>query len=208
MINTGKAVFLIIFLVLFWGCIGIKQPDRKIAYYTLEYAHPVFEVKKPLSSVIRIDRFTAAPFCNSNKIIYRERSFKRNEYHYHKWRTNPGDLVTYFLLRDIGESSLFKAALSFDSRPPSSHLLEGMVDEFYEEDHKDFREAVLSISVTLMAENEQDSSKSVLLQKRYSARETCRQKNPIALAEAMSKAMARISEMIITDVYSTLEETM
>jgi hypothetical protein len=57
-----------------------------------------------------------------------------------------------------------------------------------------------------MAENEPDISKRILLQKTYQLKETCRSKNPGALAEAMSRAMARVSGEIIKDLHARIKE--
>jgi len=166
-----------------------QQPTREIEYYTLEYDPPVMESGEPLAAVIRVDRFRATPFYDSNKIIYRKKSFQRDAYYYRKWRANPGDLVTYFLTRDMKQSSLFKTVLTSNNNAPAAYVIEGSVDEFLEQDAKDSWEAVLAVSISLSAVNEPDINKKVLFQKSYFTTETCGQKNLHALAEAMSVAM-------------------
>lgn len=200
-------LFLLVSLsFLFGACLGVKQPTSKVQFYTLEYDPPQMTGVKPLNSAIRMERFGVAPTYNTNRIIYREESFKRNAYFYYKWRANPGDLVTYFLSRDMRQSGLFRAVLPHDSRGPSSHKLEGTVDEFFEWDKDENWEAVLSVSIVFMAENEPAISKRILFQKTYRAEQACKQKNPKALAEAMSHAMAEISGEIIQDIYDYLKE--
>jgi cholesterol transport system auxiliary component len=146
-----------------------------------------------------------APIYNTNQIIYRDQSFKRDAYAYFKWRANPGDLVTHFLNRDIRTAGLFKAVLPFDSRSASSHMLEGTVDEFFEWDTEENWKAVLSISITLMVDTEPDISKRIIFQKSYGTTKACEQKHPKALAQSMSQAMAEISGKIIADIYSHLK---
>ena len=203
-----KSFFLFIYIVLLTaGCLSIKQPGRRIDFYTLEYNSPKITGLTPLPCVIRIERFHVAPSYNSDKIIYSESKFKRDADTYHRWRANPGDLVTYFLLRDIKKSSLFTAVFAHDSMFLSSHVIEGTVDQFFEQDTEEGKcMAILSVSIILMAENEPDIIKRVLFQKRYKASEACRQKSPLALAEAMSRAMSRISEMMIKDIYDSLAD--
>ncbi|MBU4185932.1 MAG: hypothetical protein KKC23_07015 [Proteobacteria bacterium] len=65
--------------------------------------------------------------------------------------------------------------------------------------------AIISAFREILSKNEPDISKSVLMQKQYSAIEPCGMKNPQSLAEAMSKAMAKISDRIIKDVYKCLD---
>lgn len=202
---TKKVIcFQLIFLVLAIGCIPDRGNIQKINHYTLEYEPPRFEGLTPLSSTIRVGKFQASPFYNSDRISYQENPFQREQYFYHKWRAKPKDLAAYFLARDIRASSLFKAVFGINSHPSSSHVIEGSVDEFFERDKDNLREAVLSISITLMKENEPDVSKRILLQKQYSARSACEKRNPQSLAEAMSRAMSKVSEMIITDIYRSI----
>ena len=199
-------LLLVICLTLSLGaCLNLKQPRNKIEYYTLEYDAPVPQNRQPLSDAIRVDQFAVSPIYNTNRIIYRDGSFKREAYVYYKWRAKPGDVVTYFLRRDMRQSGLFKAVVSRDSRLLSAYILEGTVDEFLEWDKKNGWEALLSVSITFMHENEPDISKKILFQKTYHTTQPCRQKNPKALAEAMSLAMSEISEQIILDIYTFIQ---
>jgi cholesterol transport system auxiliary component len=205
-----KRAFLIILLILCSGCLNFKQPANKISYYSLEYSPPIQHSENgsqnsaPLPFVIQVERFQTAPFYDSNKIVYREDEFKRDAYIYHKWLSNPGEMVSYFLARDMRESGLFKAVFSPDTGRASSYIVQGSADEFFELDEKDSWYAVLSLSITLMAADEPDISKKILLQKQYSTKERCQEKNPAALAASMSRAMSKNSEKIITDIYRRL----
>lgn len=193
-------------LILFaGGCLSAKHPGNRIQYYTLEYA-PMEKPDLPeLPVVLHVERFTVAPQYNSDKIVYEEKRFRRDTYYYHKWRANPGDLTTYFLARDLRQSSLFKAAFSFDSMFPSTHEIQGTVDEFFElDEQQDAWKAVLQITLTLITEDEPDISKKILFQKQYREVEPCKRKNPAALAESMSIAMSRLSEKAVSDIYQRL----
>ncbi|MBI5749980.1 MAG: hypothetical protein HZA00_12735 [Nitrospinae bacterium] len=53
---------------------------------------------------------------------------------------------------------MFSAIIENDSKLPSSYLIEGSVDEFYERGAEDKWEAVLSIGITLMAERSRTSA--------------------------------------------------
>lgn len=197
-----KISFLLSLMFIIGACAGIEKPRNKIDFYTLEYDPPMQAGLSPLPVVIRLQRFSVAPDYNTNRIIYRDRSFRRNSYVYHKWRANPGDLVAHFLGRDMIRSGLFKAVLAHDSGSSASYLLEGSINEFLERDLDERWEAVLSLDITLMRGNEPDASKRILFQKTYREDEPCRRRNPRALAEAMSGAMAEISKKIIEDVYA------
>ncbi len=204
--NNKFKSLLITVLTAFWiiGCPGNTKPNKKIDFYTLEYDSPKISNSNPLPIVIQIDRFQVTPLYDSKRISYSETPFTIDTFKYHKWQADPGELVTYFLARDLKQSSLFKAVFTLDSNSPSSHRLSGIVDEFYEQDRSDLWEAVLTVSITLITEDEQDLSKRILMQKKYNSREECKYKNPRAIAEAMSRAMAKVSKMIITDIYNRI----
>ena len=200
----SNAVFIIFLALILAGCLNLKQPNNKIEYYTLEYDPPSEQKRQPVSSALRIDRFAVSPIYNTNRIIYREGSFRREAYVYYKWRANPGDVVTYFLRRDLLHSGLFKAVVADDSRLETAYRLEGTIDDFLEWDKKNGWEALLAVSITLIQENEPDITKRILFQKTYTSNQPCRQKNPMALSEAMSTAMSEVSEQIMLDIYSVI----
>ena len=202
------AIFiLIIFLISSGGCVTLKQPNMKIEHYTLEYDAllPVTNTNlNPVPVVLKVERFSIAPVYNTSRIVYRDQEFKRSSYFYHKWKSNPADLVSYFLARDIRESGLFTAVNVPDSKITHTHIVEGLVDEFLEWDSKDKWEAVLSMNVTLLDAGTSDISKKVVFQQKFSSRKMCKEKHPKALAQAMSQAMAEVSENICLTIHNAL----
>lgn len=206
---SNKRTFFVLLTLLFCACTsGFKQPSSKIEYYTLEYEPPqvssLGDVNK-LPVVIKLERFSVAPEYNTSRMIYRSSSYRRDAYNYHQWRAGVGDLVSYYLSRDMSRAGKFTGVLSPDSRSAYSYMLEGSVDEFFESDAENAWKAVLTVSITLMERDEPDITKRIILQKTYNATKECKRKNPKALAEAMSRAMAAISVSIIEDVYSNLK---
>ncbi len=206
MLSEQKTAFLFTALLALFlvGCTGLRQPAHEIDYYVLEYDAPEIRQGPLLPFVVRVDNFRVAPAYGTNSILYRQGPHKRNAYVYHKWRANPGDLVTYYLARDLERSRLFQGAFAVKSRISPTHVVQGTVDEFYEYDDADAWRAVLSVSITFMRSVEPDVSRRILFQQQYAAAEDCIEKNPAALAAAMSKAMEGVSGRIIEDIYASL----
>ncbi len=192
--------------LLLGACTGSGTPRNMITYYTLEYAAPEVSAKGPLPVVVRMERFAVSPIYNSTAIIYRDKSYERGAYVYYRWRANPGDLVSQFLGRDLRMSGLFQGVVPEGSRLHGSYLMEGSVEEFLERDYQDRWDAVLTVNITLLAENEPDISRRVVFQKSYSVISPCRRRHPSALAEAMSNAMRQLSGDVQADVYARLAE--
>jgi ABC-type uncharacterized transport system auxiliary subunit len=188
------------------ACLDLKQPSNKIDYYSLEYDPPRMRGFQPVGEVIKVEQFSVAPIYNTHKIIYRDKSYQRAAYTYHKWRANPAESVTYFLARDMQQSQIFKAVLTRSSKFPYAYVLEGSVDEFLESDTASGCQAVLTLNVVFMAAHEPDMDKKILFQKTYQMSKPCKQNNPMALAEAMSLAMSEASAKIINDVYENLAD--
>ena len=202
-----------IILILLFGfslpltaCLDFKQPRNKIEYYSLEYDPPRMSERAPVSQVIKVSLFSVSPIYNSRKIIYRNDAYKRAAYDYHKWQANPAEFVTYFLARDMQQSGLFEAVVTPNKRFPHAFVLGGNVDEFLESDLSDGWQADLSLNVFLVNEQEKDVTKKIIFQKSYHVSKPCRQKNPQALAEAMSAALSEASVQIIHEVYDHLAD--
>jgi cholesterol transport system auxiliary component len=127
----------------------------------------------------------------------------KNKYYYHQWIMEPGDMITHLFVRDLRASNIARAILISESSY-ATHQLSGMVDEFYEQDHENGWNAVLSITITLTEKKEIDVTKRILFQKNYKTLYPCKQKNPKGSAMAMSMAMSEISKKIISDIYDVL----
>jgi cholesterol transport system auxiliary component len=186
------------------ACLDLKQPSNKIDFYSLEYDPPRIHGLQPIEAVIKVEQFSVAPIYNTHKIIYRDTSYQRAAYAYHKWRANPGESVTYFLTRDMQQSQLFKAVLTRSSKFPYDYVMEGSVDEYLESDTASGCQAVLTLSIVFMAAHEPDLDKKIRFQKTYQMSKPCKPNDPGALAEAMSLAMSEVSAKIINDVYKNL----
>lgn len=199
--TTVAAIVLFLFVA---GCANLKQPSRRIDFYTLEYDPPHVSRPAVLPVALKVERFCVAPGYDTTHIVFRDSAFKRNTYIYRRWRAHPGDLVSYFLYRDIRQCGLFKAAFPVENSPGASLVLDGSVDAFFEWDTNSRWKAVLSFSVVLMKEAEPDVSRRIIFQKNYHAEQACARKNPQALAAAMSRAMAQLSAQVIADVYDAV----
>lgn len=201
---TAAVLILLLSFLFLPGCTGMKQPPMKIDYYTLEYDAAPVPAAAPLPVVLKIDRFSAAPEYNTDRMVYRDSSFRRATYYYHKWHAYPADLVTFFLSRDLAGSGRFKGVLPPLAGTASTHVLQGSVEEFLEWDEGASWQAVVTVNIVLAGSAEIDAAGRILLQRRFTSREDCADRTPAAVAGAMSRAMARLSAEIGAAVYETL----
>ncbi|MEW5735412.1 MAG: hypothetical protein AB1921_11185 [Thermodesulfobacteriota bacterium] len=182
---------------------GLSRPPKQtVNYYTLGYAVPQFADMERVPLIVRVARFSEAADNNLSQMLFSPGPDVRNEYFYERWRAMPGDLASSFLLRDMQQCGLFTAAVGGDSTASANFRVEGRVEKFYELDLPDAWEADLSITVTLLRENPNSTSRLVVFQKTYDHSEKAAVKSPQAVAEAMSRAMAAVSRSIIADIHS------
>ena len=138
-------------------------------------------------------------------MIYKEGPNLRNVDPYNRWGTKPGEMATEYLVRDLRNSGLFRAVISYNDSEETRYLLEGQVDEFLEVSEKDGRKAVLSLNVTFLDLKKKDTPEKVIFQRDYKVVEPYTEKSPAALAQGMSRAMEKISRQIILDLQNAVK---
>ena len=199
-ITPPAMVLLVIFLILFiaGGCTNFKHASLYSHYDTLEYDPPLPFKAPPLPYTLKVEQFQNSPIYDSNRIIFKKGDYSRDEFAYHKWRALPGELVSYYLARDFAESGRFHSTLYYESGLAYTHLITGMVEDFYWL-AGDSAEAVLSIFVNLVENLGRDSG-VIIAQKKYQLTVKTQSPGPEGFAGAMSSAMQQVSAHVLEDV--------
>lgn len=182
------------------GCAGGK-PSTITEYYMLNYGPPVLEKVMPLDESLRIERFSVAQVFNSNTIVFRTGEFGLAAYPYDRWRANPGDMITDYLVRDFRYGGLFRAVFSYRYQEKTRFSLEGSVVEFLEIRQEGSRKASLGINITLLDMNQKEIPQKVVFQKNYSHSAICKEEGSKGLAQGLSNSMEELSRQISNDVY-------
>jgi ABC-type uncharacterized transport system auxiliary subunit len=191
-------------LILLSGCIDMKNPAPKTDFYTFEYPPPENTHAITTPYIVKIETFGVSPVYDDNRILYRTEAFKRNVFSHHRWRAHPGDLVSDYLTRDFSHASFLRAVITTESIPAYTHLLTGTVEEFYQRIEKDRWLAILSVSVLLVDETSGPIDSDILFQRRYSFQEEITDKSPAGFVGGMSRAMQKLSETLIEDVFDAV----
>lgn len=199
------AAILIIAISFSAGCIKRGTPSTVIEKFTLEYPSPDFTGTTPTGQTIKIERFSVARAFNTQAMVFRPAPYQLDSYASNRWMINPGDMVSDYLLRDLRNSGLFKAAFSFRDLEDARYVLEGSVDEFLEIDSNETRTAALTLSITLFDFSRSGAVNRLLFQKKYRATEPITDKTPTGLAQAMSSGMAKLSAQIIRDTLQAVQ---
>ena len=196
---------LLLSMVLMTSCSFGAKPSYKVNQYTLEYPSPFSKELTSISELVKVEQFSVAQTFNTSAMIYKEGPNLRNVDPYNRWRIKPGEMAAEYLVRDLRNSGLFRAVISYDESEETRYLLEGEVDEFLEASEKDGRKAVLSLNVTFLDLTKRVTAEKVIFQRDYKVVEPYTEKTPAALAQGMSRAMEKISRQIILDLQDVVK---
>lgn len=196
---------LLMFSLFLSGCLPGAKPPYLVELYTLDYPHPFMD-GVTLDQPIKVGRFSVAQSYNSAAMFYKTEPHKVAARVYHKWRINPGDMVTDYLLRDFRGSGLFPAVFSYRDPEGTRFIVDGGVEELLQSREGDGWKAVLSLQVTLLDTGQTDITKRLVFQKRYRVAERIPDGSPESFASGASGAMAGLSEEIMRDVYKALTQ--
>ena len=186
------------------GCIGHQAPKKPVTFYQLEYASqaPHF-AEAPLPFVIRVEPFQPTELYGSQRIVYKEKQYITSQYNYHQWITPPDRMVPEFLARDLRQADIVQAVF-LNGGEAATHRLVGSLTAFYENDQEAQWEAVAGISIALIKTGKSNITDQICFQKTYEASEISRENTPDGFVEAMSQAVRKISEVMISDIYNEL----
>jgi ABC-type uncharacterized transport system auxiliary subunit len=183
------------------GLVGCGKPPMLVNQYILEYPAPMAGGKARTQEALKVELFSVAQAFNTNAMVYQPQPFRSQVYNYSRWRANPGNLVTDYLIRDLRESGLFKAVFGPQGSGKHRFKLEGGVTEFQEVDAPEGWQAALALTVTLLDTQQEELPQRVVFQKNYRVLAPMPEKTPQGLAQGMSQAMAQVSARIIQDTY-------
>ncbi|PKN60500.1 MAG: hypothetical protein CVU53_02775 [Deltaproteobacteria bacterium HGW-Deltaproteobacteria-11] len=200
-----KYFFMVPIIISLVACSLGGKPAVMVEQYALEYPPPTMQNLSPIDAVVRLERFSVAQIFNHVKMIYRQKPYQYNDYAYHRWRANPGDMVGDSMLRDLRAAGIFKSVFSYRDLENASLLLKGGVGEFYESDEKDGRKAILSVHITLMDTTQKELTKQIIFQKNYRYEEPVTEQTVQGFARAMSRAAEKLSGQVITDVHEAMK---
>ncbi len=145
---TTFACFTLIVLVM-TGCAGkVHYPD----YYTLSIApseDPPSNGNHKLSAVA-IQRFETPAYLRQGRIVYRQTPEQIGFYDYHRWASDPGQVVTGAMMDCVRSSGIFSFVEAYDGRENAEYLLSGRVERLDEVDYKNGVQVEVKLSAQLV----------------------------------------------------------
>lgn len=202
--RTLLLLLMILPAVLLSGCAG-SRTNRPVEKWMLEYSAPAPAGEMQKAS-ISVERFEAAISFSGPEMIYRPNPNQRDSYPYNRWWSNPADMLSDLLLRDLRRSRLFSAVLSGGQSGDARFRLEGWVAKFLEVDLPGGWRAELAVDLTLVDTADHSLPGGILMQKSYRINKPIKEKGAPGLARAMSQAAGELSGQALRDLAQAIKK--
>lgn len=150
MTNRGApfTCFAIIALLL-TGCASkVRYPD----YYMLALAPskdpPSNE--SPKLSAVAVRRFETPAYLRQGRIVYRQTPEQIGFYDYHRWASDPGQVVTRAMIDSVRSADIFSFVAAYDGQEHAEYLLSGRLERLDEVDYNQGVQVEVRLSAQLI----------------------------------------------------------
>jgi ABC-type uncharacterized transport system auxiliary subunit len=132
-------------LAILVGCGGVRYPN----YYTLNLpAPPDPPASENAHATLAIREFSAPTYLRQGSIVYKASPEQIGFYAYHRWATDPREVVTNAVIDRLRASAAFARVTLFDGRLDASYVLSGRLEKLDELDY----EGGVKVEITLSAQ--------------------------------------------------------
>ena len=191
--------FLLGIMVWMSGCSLGEKRTQVVRQYILEYPSPMVEGLVQTKDLMKVERFSVTQAFNSTAMLYQDSPYTLNSDPYNRWRVTPGEMVPDYLIRDLRKMNFFRAVYSYHDFANTRYVLQGQVEDFLEVAERGSPKAVLGMNVTLL-DLATVAPRRVLFQKSYRSEDPLHEKTAPGFAQAMSRAMEKISRQLMVDL--------
>jgi ABC-type uncharacterized transport system auxiliary subunit len=152
---TNKATTFACFILaalMMAGCAGkVRYPD----YYMLSIApseDPPSNGNQKLSAVA-VQRFETPAYLRQGRIVYRQTPEQIGFYDYHRWASDPGQVVTGAMIDCVRSAGVFSFVEAYDGHENAEYLLRGRLERLDEVDYKNGVQVEVKLSAQLVNRN-------------------------------------------------------
>src|ERR1700722_4943049 len=196
--TVTRGVFCLAALVILTGCAGrVRYPN----YYSLNLpAPPDPPAAEKAHARLAIRELRAPAYLSQGSIVYKTSPEQIGFYAYHRWATDPRDVVTNAVMDRLRASGAFAHVKPHDGRPGASYVLSGRLEKLNEFDY----DGGVKVEVALSAQMTRiDTGATVWTNVVSEVGEVNRRDVPEVVSEmnrTMERAIRRLLSPIPTDV--------
>ena len=147
--NVKRTVMTMVFcfaaLVILAGCGRVRYPN----YYTLNLPQPPDPpAPENAHATLAIREFSAPTYLRQGPIVYKTSPEQIGFYAYHRWASDPREVVTNAVIDRLRASATFARVKPYDGRPDAGYVLSGRLEKLDELDY----EGGVKVEVALSAQ--------------------------------------------------------
>ena len=129
----AAVALMLILLSALVGCGRVRYP----AYYTLNLpAPPDPPAAESVKTSIAVRQFQSPGYLRQGPIIYRSTPEEIGFYEYHRWATDPRNVVTTAVIDHLRASGQFALVSMYDGRPDNEYVFSGKLEKLEEVDYQ------------------------------------------------------------------------
>jgi ABC-type uncharacterized transport system auxiliary subunit len=107
-------------------CAGCASTP-KTRYYTLRAPQPPAAITPGMQLILQVERFEAPDLLLDNRMIYYTSPTELNFHEYHRWSSDPGDLLSDLAMKFFARTSLFRRVYAYPAPVNADYTLRGRV---------------------------------------------------------------------------------
>jgi ABC-type uncharacterized transport system auxiliary subunit len=180
-------------LVILAGCGRVRYPS----YYTMNLPQPPDPpASESTHATLAIREFSAPPYLRQGAIVYKTSPEQIGFYAYHRWATDPREVVTNAVIDRLRASAAFARVTPYDGRSDASYVLSGRLVKLEELDY----EGGVKVEVGLSAQMTSISTGATVWTNAVSEIGEVNSRNVPAVVAEMNGTTERAIEKLLTPV--------
>ncbi len=200
--SGARFAFVALTALLMTGCAGkVRYPN----YYTLALApskeSPSSEGQK--LPAVAVQRFETPAYLRQGRIVYRESPQQIGFYDYHRWASDPGQVVTTAMIDSLRAAGIFSTVEIYDGQEHARYVLQGRLEHLDEVDD----ENGVRVEVRLFAQLLDTKSGTVVWAGDSTKNIIVEQRRVRSVVQAMGQATQDGVEQLIQDLKNQLFAT-
>lgn len=200
-----------IVLLILSGCINIRTEYPTINYYRLNQEPLNISNLEKVSGALLIRHFSSSIDLETERLLAVWNDNRLQRYYYHRWNADCSALVTDYILERYNKLDAFtNGVVKESSFIIPDYILEGQIVEFLAYNHRnnlpDSNYVVVTVHASLLKKEEMIIENRLILNKTYTETVSRARNNVETIPPAFSKAVAIISDRLLTDISETINQ--
>ena len=175
------------------GCGRVRYPH----YYTLNLpAPPDPPASENTHATLAVREFRAPTYLHQEAIAYKTSPEQIGFYAYHRWASDPREVVTNAVVDRLRASGAFAFVKPYDGRPGASYVLSGRLEKLDELDY----EGGVKVEIALSAQMTSVATGATVWSNAISEVGDVKKRDVAAVVSEMNRTMERAIEKLLSPI--------